>query len=70
MTMARWYVVCWADTYSDEPERPDEGSAVWTVSQDPTVEGWTTDCGHPGYGLTYAQARELADAANARLEGA
>lgn len=38
---------------------------IWTLSRDPEEEGWETDCGEPGYGLTYADAKELADAANA-----
>jgi len=55
---SRWHVVA----YDPEEARPEE--AVWTVSLNAGMPGWETDCGYPGYGLTYAQAKELADAAN------
>ena len=42
-------------SHKDNPDRP-----VWTVSFDPDEEGWTTDCGHPGYGLTKPVAEEIA----------
>jgi hypothetical protein len=34
------------------------------LSRDPNTTGWNTDSGHPGYGLTKADAEELANAAN------
>ncbi len=57
----KWHVVC--SEFATDPKESDE---IWTVSRDPKAEGWTTDCGQNGYGLTYADAKELADAANAR----
>jgi hypothetical protein len=57
-----WHVVrdksCSYDLNNDEAE-------VWTLSRTPGVPGWETDSGYSGYGLKYADARELADAANA-----
>ena len=55
----RWHVVC--SPYAIEPQ-PHE--RIWTVSQDPTETGWETDTGTQGYGLTWADAKELVDAAN------
>jgi hypothetical protein len=46
----------------DEPE-PDEGWEIWTVARG-GGPGWETDCGMDGYGLSKAEARFLADAAN------
>jgi hypothetical protein len=54
----RWYVVA-------DREDADKEYSVWTISRDPRQEGWCTDSGCPGYGLTFAAATELADAANA-----
>lgn len=54
----RWYVVA-------DREDADKDLAVWTISRDPRQEGWCTDSGCSGYGLTFAAATELADAANA-----
>ena len=42
----------------------DDGAKVWTLSRSPTETGWETDGGYSGYGLSYGDARELADAAN------
>lgn len=56
-----WYVV--ADKFCSDPT-PE--NTVWTVSKDPKRTGWETDCGHRGYGLTKAEAEELASAANER----
>jgi hypothetical protein len=53
----RWHVVAF-----DETAEPHE--RVWTVSRDPTKTGWETDAGYEGYGLTKAEAQELANAAN------
>lgn len=52
-----WYVV--GDAFAD-----DKNEAYWTLSQNPNKPGWETDSAQPGYGLTYAQAKTLADAAN------
>jgi hypothetical protein len=66
----RWYVVCDWDAYKalhKEPPaspRPAASLRVWTVSRNPTETGWETDSGCPGYGLTYAEAKELVDAVN------
>lgn len=56
----RWYVVC--DEYASDKSKK---ALVWTVSRDHRP-GWNTDCGCLGYGLTHADATELADAANAK----
>lgn len=68
----KWFVTCWA-TYCNsvniqngkEPkcDIPDDLDTVWTISRD-HAEGWETDGGCPGYGLTKIDAMELADAAN------
>lgn len=58
--MSKWYVtIDKQSSYID-----DLGECVWTVSRDPNATGWCTDSGHPGYGLTRADAEELANAAN------
>ena len=54
-----WYVV--VNEHCCDPQ-PHE--RVWTVSRDPDETGWETDCGYNGYGLTKADAEELANAAN------
>lgn len=59
----RWYVV--VDKYCSDPSPQNN---VWTVSRDPKNTGWETDCGYPGYGLTKAEATELADAANSAVK--
>jgi hypothetical protein len=59
--VTRWYVV--AVDYRDDLTEDD---AVWTLSRDPDTTGWETDGGTSGYGLTFADAKELADAANAK----
>lgn len=41
------------------------GESAWTVTQDPDKDGWETDGGLPGYGLTERKAKFLAAAANA-----
>ena len=56
-----WFVVRDKSCSSDID---DEEAAVWTLSRWPNETGWETDSGYSGYGLTYADARELADAAN------
>lgn len=69
----RWHVVCDWDTrvekdgtpYEWRGERPAREDTVWTVSRAPDWTGWETDNGQTGYGLTYEEAKELADAANA-----
>ena len=53
----RWYVV------AEDPDA-DPSDRVWTVSRQVDEAGWNTDGGHEGYGLTKAQATELADGAN------
>lgn len=59
MKKPRWYVTC-----SEYATSPKKGERIWTLSRRTTSEGWTTDGGHEGYGLTYREAKELADAAN------
>jgi len=70
----RWHVVCDWDTYTHEDgtpydwrsgQRPAPDARVWTLSLDPRRTGWTNDSDCNGYGLTYDEAKELADAANA-----
>lgn len=58
--MPKWYVTI--DKQSSYIGEPDE--CVWTVSRDPNTTGWCTDSGYSGYGLTKADAEELANAAN------
>jgi hypothetical protein len=58
--MSKWYVTI--DKQSSYIDEPDEW--VWTVSRDPNHTGWCTDSGYSGYGLTKADAEELANAAN------
>lgn len=60
--MSKWYVVC--DKWASEDARA--GEAVWTLSKDPNAEGWCTDSGTHGYGLTRKDADELCEAANSR----
>lgn len=52
--MGKWRAVAF------DPESDEE---VWTVSKT-DKPGWNTDCGYSGYGLTKADAEELAEAAN------
>lgn len=59
---SRWYIVCNEDCSYEGDERND--LRVWTLSRTPEKEGWCTDSGQPGYGLTKAEAKELANAAN------
>ena len=54
-----WYVVVDPNCFYPNPNE-----LVWTISRDPNETGWETDCGHNGYGLTKADAEELANAAN------
>jgi len=63
MPKARWFVVPGAE------DRTDPNAATWTISHWPDQPGWNTDLGHEGYGLTKAQAEELANAANAVWSG-
>lgn len=53
-----WYVVAY------ERDDIEPGDKIWTLSKDPKVTGWNTDCGFPGYGLLKEDAEELANAAN------
>ena len=55
----RWYVAAYP--------RPDitKQDRVWTVSRNPDEPGWITDGSYDGYGLTWADATELMEAANA-----
>jgi len=55
----KWHVVCSRHAVDPQPEE-----RIWTVSLDPNTTGWETDCGFAGYGLTRAEASELAYAAN------
>jgi len=58
--MVRWYVIVDSScSYLDDPD-----AKVWTLSRDPDETGWRTDSGHNGYGLTKADAEELANSAN------
>ena len=59
----RWYAVCDGDC-SYKPGEERDNAKVWTVSNNPVEPGWNTDSGHPGYGLTRADAEFLARSAN------
>ncbi len=61
----RWYVV--ADRCGTDLQ-PGPEEAVWTVSRYPDDVGWINDSNTQGYGLTWDEATELADAANAAWE--
>ena len=63
-----WYVVCWHDEWDDPANAPAdyrsdrakyEELEIWTISRDPKQCGWETDCGCPGYGLTYTKANAI-----------
>jgi hypothetical protein len=45
-----------ASTNTWDGNQPPPEDEAWTISSDPSHEGWTTDCGHPGYGLKKADA--------------
>jgi hypothetical protein len=71
-TAKRWHVVAGGGKTAERHVRiwgedgdPFEDERIFTVSLDPNEEGWCTDSGFDGYGLTKALAQELADAANA-----
>lgn len=55
----RWHVVA-------ESRFVGKDDRVWTLSRNKEKAGWKTDAGCNGYGLTFAEATELADAANER----
>ena len=59
----RVYVVC-SDMASDP------NAKIWTLSEDSAKEGWETDSGCDGYGLTKAQAEYYAKCINEKLEEA
>ncbi len=63
----RWYITCWSIGHGDG-RLPGKEEAVWTLSRKPHECGWRNDCDCKGYGLTYSEAEELADAANAAWE--
>jgi hypothetical protein len=58
----RWYVTCFATECGGS--LPTKRERVWTLSRHPKKAGWNTDADYGGYGLTFAQATELARAAN------
>jgi len=61
--VSKWHVVVDGDcSYPD-----DRDARVWTLSRNKDYTGWETDSGFNGYGLTKADAEELASAAN-RIE--
>ena len=53
-----WFVTHW------DADEADKADLAWTVSRDPDYTGWETDCAQPRYGLSYSDAKELADGAN------
>lgn len=61
-----WYAVCGAKD-ADKDLEIWSSSPCWTLSEDSNEAGWCSDKGTDGYGLTYADARLLADAANAAI---
>lgn len=52
--MTKWFVVCHPDASDPTPE-----AKIWTISRNPAEPGWETDGGHPGYGLTKTEAKEI-----------
>lgn len=64
--MIRFFVKC--EVYEPRNPKDCKEDRIWTVSTSPDGPGWETDCGCPGYGLTYAHAKFLADAANEKLD--
>jgi hypothetical protein len=61
--MTRWFVVTERKQYPGETDISEE--QCWTISREEGVSGWENDGGYIGYGLTKADAEELANAANA-----
>lgn len=57
----KWYVV---NSRPDDDDEDLPSKNIWTVSTDPNEDGWMTDFGFPGYGITKDQAEELANGAN------
>lgn len=57
--MREIFVVC--DPMAVDPAPEDR---IWTISVNPKIPGWNTDGGHHGYGLTKADAEEIARAFN------
>ena len=53
-----WFVTHW------DADEADKADLSWTVSRNPDYTGWETDCAQPRYGLSYSDAKELADGAN------
>ena len=64
--MIKWYAVV-DDGCSYEGDELNKVN-VWTISKNPNREGWCTDSGQPGYGLSKADAEFLVRAANEKLE--
>lgn len=50
--------------YATKNDFGSDESKVWTLSVDPTEEGWETDSGCDGYGLTKEQAEHYAKCIN------
>lgn len=53
-TDAEYWEGHWADGSLSAREE------TWTVSTDPKAPGWNTDGGHPGYGISKADAELIA----------
>ncbi|MFA4974140.1 MAG: hypothetical protein WC683_16140 [bacterium] len=51
----------WANDTADDGY-PD--GMRWTISDDPKRDGWNTDCGYNGYGLTKQRAEDIATILN------
>jgi len=63
----KWYVVR-SNSASEYDDIPFDEREIWTLSKNPNEEGWTTDSGASGYGLTRRDAEFLAQAANEKIE--
>lgn len=70
-----WYVInnhrCEPKVVTEQPawerkyDADDPQLRTYTISEDPTKEGWESDCGCSSYGLTYEKARYICDVLNA-----
>ena len=65
LTNIRFYVVCGGYDGESKIHQPNE--RVWTISTSPDIQGWNTDGGYDGYGLTEPIAKFLVNAANKEL---
>jgi hypothetical protein len=64
--MSKWYVRCGAETWLNSAKALERMKhlRVWTLSKHPEEIGWENDSCCDGYGLSWDEATELANAAN------